>query len=366
MPSTEIRAALAEIQHAVEVPALDDLAFRARVRTERRRRYAGQALAAGTVAAAAAAVVAGFALSPHGPTPSGHRVVQGPAASTAPAPTPEGPAVVRLDGRLEVLQPGDGGYASDLRIQQVVGRTSAGDAVVIGDDALLWRVPLAADGEPGDPVPLADARPVVNAWLDKAGTTVAFVTRDDLMHLRPLGADQDTETIPLLGQQTDLVATDGTAWIEDEGDRLSLRYPHESFEVRVAADPVGAELAGHTLAVLTTGGVEFHDAADGGLRFARADVPSGALSPDGTAYAARVGDGLRVLDTTTGAVHELRGVGPDLVPTSMTWQDDDRFLVLAMSTVRTGNLVLLDCSVARSACDERYDDPTGTLEIATQ
>ena len=50
----------------------------------------------------------------------------------------------------------------------------------------------------------------------------------------------------------------------------------------------------------------------------------------------------------------------------MTWQDDDRFLVLATAAQRRGNHVLFDCSVALGSCDERYDDPTGTLSIASR
>ena len=165
--------------------------------------------------------------------------------------------------------------------------------------------------------------------------------REDQLHLRPLGSGHDTETIALLEQQTDLVATDGTSWIEDEGDRLSLR---------------------------TTQGLELWDVGGGEPRqLASLDGSTGALSPDGTAYAV-AGDGLDVLTTDDGQIWSTRPVSlpADLFPGAIHWQDEDRFLVLATSTVRTGNLVLLDCSVALGRCDERYDDPTGTLEIATQ
>ena len=59
MTSTEIREALTEVQHAVEIPPVDQLAFRARVRAERRRHVASRAVLAG----AAAAVLAAGAVS---------------------------------------------------------------------------------------------------------------------------------------------------------------------------------------------------------------------------------------------------------------------------------------------------------------
>ena len=56
MTATEIRETLTEIGHAVDVPPVDEVAFRSRVRAARRRRTAGRALAAGVAAAAVASV----------------------------------------------------------------------------------------------------------------------------------------------------------------------------------------------------------------------------------------------------------------------------------------------------------------------
>jgi hypothetical protein len=50
---------------------------------------------------------------------------------------------------------------------------------------------------------------------------------------------------------------------------------------------------------------------------------------------------------------------------AVRWQDQDRFLVVGTDAVRTGNHILWDCSFALRRCDERYDDPTGTLELPT-
>ena len=372
MTTTEIRDALTQVQHAVPVPPVDEVAFRARVRGERRRRTTRRVLAGGAGLVAAAAVVAAGMLEDTGSSPGRHVA---PPPADRPSATREGLAVVRLEGRLQVLQPGNGSYAGDLRIRQVVGRSAAGDAVVIDGDAHLWRVPLADDGEPGDPVPLADGRPVVNAWLDEAGTTLAFVDRGNTLHLRPLGSDRDTENVQLLEQQTDLVATDGTSWIEDEGDRLSLRHPDDSSEVDVDGDPVSADLTRDVLAVRTTQGTELWDVRQTlpdrvtpPRRVARLDGGVGSLAPDGRAYAAAGAGGLAVMDSDDGVTWSTRPVDldDDLTPLAIHWQDADRFLVLATSAARAGNHVLLDCSVALGRCDERYDDPTGTLEIPTQ
>ena len=209
------------------------------------------------------------------------------------------------------------------------------------------------------------------AWLDKDGRFLAFVDLGNRLHIRPVDGDRDTETVPLLAQQTSLVATDGTRWVEDEGDRLSLRLPDQSFEIRVMGDPESAELAGEALAVHSNRGIALWDLTGAEPRqFSSIQDPVGSLAPDGRAFAtAGSGGDLAVMMSADGHVWStkaIEGLDADVEPQAMTWQDDDRFLVLATTAERRGNHVLFDCSVALGSCKERYDDPTDTLAIATQ
>ena len=122
MTTTEIREALAEVQHAVEIPAVDQPAFRARVRAEHRRRVASRAVLAG----AAAAVIAAAAVSvAH--LVDGGRGRDVPVASGAPESG--GRAVSETvwfvrDGRLTALDPSGTVHDLDLRSEGVIGWTS--------------------------------------------------------------------------------------------------------------------------------------------------------------------------------------------------------------------------------------------------
>ncbi|MBB6628710.1 hypothetical protein H5V45_15395 [Nocardioides sp. KIGAM211] len=376
MTSTEIRESLTHVGAAVEVPVVDRVAFQARVRAERRRRTAGRSL----VAAAAAVTVVGSALAVTstggGAGPDRDRFTD-PAGAPNPAPATlsSGRVPLALEGRLQELLPDGGSYATDQRVEEVLGSGPDG-VVVIDGDSRLQLLPVDADGRPGDARPLAGGDPVQRAWLDKTGEFLGYVDLGNRLHLRAVVSDRDTESVPLLDQQTRLMATDGTRWVEDEGDRLSLRLPDQSFEIDSNGDPLRAELAGDTLAVHTRTGIEFYDSADGTRRLGNLGGTTGSLSPDGTTYAAGRDDverdqGMRpalfLVDTRTGdQTRGFTGYAADMTALALTWQDEDDFLVLASSSVRTGNHVLYACSVTSRACEERFDDPTGTLRIASQ
>ncbi|MFC6344448.1 hypothetical protein ACFP8W_20875, partial [Nocardioides hankookensis] len=124
---------------------------------------------------------------------------------------------------------------------------------------------------------------------------------------------------------------------------------------------------GPTVAVHTRGGVQLFSAEDGSREAVDPGDPVGALSRDGSLYAAADPDTVSVTDLGTGAVVRLRGLdgAPLDASVPVRWQDDDRFLVVGVDQVRTGNHILWDCSYALGRCTERYDDPTGTLALPT-
>ncbi|GAB3771025.1 hypothetical protein FB382_000337 [Nocardioides ginsengisegetis] len=363
MTTTEIRESLTEVAHAVPAPPIDRLAFERRVRAERRRRTASRGLAA--VAAVAAVTVVGSVV--HGSAPA-------PSTPVATAPTGRatdmGTAVTLVENRLTTLvPPQDGGYSDDhTRYEELLGTGPQG-AVLVDDESGLVVRHLADDGSLGETTSLADGKPVQRAWVDATGRFVAWVDLGNTLHVRRIGGDTDLETVPLLSQQSQLAATDGTAWVEDEGDRLSYRTPDQSWGVRTQGDPLSARLAADVLAVATYDGTELWWVGDGDAPQPAAHFDGGgALAPDGS-FVTPDGHGLAVVRQSSHRVFDTAVIVPldaDLTPVEMSWQDDDRFLVVATSQARTGNHVLLDCSVAARQCTERYDDPTGTLTLGSQ
>lgn len=368
----EVHATLTQVGGAVEVPVVDRLAFQTRVRAERRRRTARRSLVAAAAAVTAVGSVLAFT-STGGGNPDGASDL---AASSGPAGADlhigRVPLAVK-GGFLELLRDGSS-YEPGQLVEEVLGSTPGG-VVVLDHDSRLLLLPLASSGQPGEPQPLAGGAAVQSAWLDKSGEFLGFVDLDNRLHLRRVDSSRDTASMPLLTAQTQLMATDGTRWVEDEGDRLSLRTPEQSFEIISNANPTQAELAGDTLAVHTTTGIEFYDSADGTRRFGNLGGTTGSLSPDGTTYAAGPNDverdaGMRpalfVMDTSTGDEQRISGFAADLSAEALAWQNDDDFLVMASSTIRTGNRVLFSCSVSSRACVERYDDSSGTMQIPSQ
>lgn len=368
MNTTRIREALVEVRDAVEVPAFDELAVRSRARTLRRRRTAGRVLAAACVVAAVTGPVLWLA-----PTTSPRTDRPTPAHAPLHATAPQQFPFVR-DGRLTTVLPDDSGFGTGLRVEEVLGSGPAG-VVVIGRDSHLLLVPLAADGQPLKPRDLGDGRPVQRAALDKSGTHLAFVDLGDRVHVRSVGSAADLVPAAALPASARLLAVDGTRWMSEDGGTVTLHQ--DGLERVLAADGsvVGAEIAGGVVAYETDTGTVFLDAASGRRRASVEGVGTGSLSPDGRWYVAapfeqQVDAGAAqewyLVDTATGARTVFAGRPPRARAVTMTWQDDDRFLVLFTDSRQPGNRIVSDCSVALGTCAERYDDAGNTLQIATR
>jgi hypothetical protein len=379
MTDTEIREALTEIRQAVDVPSVDVVAFRARVRSERRRRTAGRTLVA-TAAAATVAVGATLWAVHAGEPPA--------VTPVAVDPTPTSPrlAVVILEGTLQTIDTDGGGYAPGITVEQVLGRTPDGVAVVRQSNpaSRLAVVPMKPDGE-------LDRSPehwteytgpvVLQGWLSADGTVLTTAEVDGTVRRRSVGSGDDT-VLAHLAAGSQLAAAGPDRWVERTGDGgLRLHTPDAVHDLELGSDgaspTVGrVEVAGPTVAVHTDSGVEFFDSDDGTRLTGELGGVAGALSDDGRLYAgaptaAERAHGMRgaayVVDVSTGAVVHLTGLDGVSLEASgaVSWQDQDRFLVVGTDAVRTGNHILWDCSFALRRCDERYDDPTGTLELPT-
>lgn len=367
MTRTQVRDALHEVRDAVEVPVTDQVAFRSRVRSERRRRTALRSAAAGSVAAAVAGVAVlalGASSGPRGGEPTNGSAIDR-------TPTAEQAVPLVLQGRLLVLLPDGGSYAKPIGAEEVLGRSGRG-VVIIGRDSHVELVPLSPDGEPGRPQDLGDGQAVQRASLDPTGRVLAFVDLHDVLHLREVGSDADLATSDLTRDDA-LVATDGTRWLVRRGSTLLVDGPRGAVTLDAGEDLVDGDLAGGTVAARGMGGVHLFD-VDGTARHADLGGSVGALSTDGASYAAVAGEEERdqgasgeveLVDTASGRMHAMDGYDADESAQAVWWQDHDRFLVLTTDAQRPGNHVLWECSVALDRCSERYDDPTGTLAVPT-
>jgi len=373
MTGTEIREALTEVRDAVEVPVVDRVAFQARVRSERRRRTAGRALAA--TAAAAVVGVAVWAVQP-GDTP---RTDDAPPVAVDSNPSAPAPAPVSLEGRLTVLMAdGNGSYGSAIRVEEVLGRAADGVVVILTDSRVVL-VPMHRDGQlVRDQSRWTDlgAGAVQRAWVAEDGTTLAFQDLDGTVHVRRIGSGRDLLTAKL-DQESMLAAATPDGFVEVTGDqRVLLHRPGATTELSLGSDrsltsAFGVEAGGDTVAVPTDRGVTLLDARDGSSLPGDLGGTVGGLSPDGRHYAGGADEEALdtgkarapfVLDTATGQPVELHGLAARGI-LDVAWQDDDRFLVLGGDAARPGDRILWDCSVALRGCEERYDDPTGSLEI---
>ena len=247
-----------------------------------------------------------------------------------------------------------------IEAEEVLG-VDADQVVVVGDESRVLVFAFEADGGLGPGRAVVD-EPVQRAALSKDHRRIAWIDLDDTLHVADLGSPRADVSVPLLAEQTRLVAVDGDHWVEDEGDRLSLRYPDQSFEVVPVSDPDSAELAGTVLAVQGARGrrdLRRH------RRVARVTGGTGgavgALAPDGSAYVTGTTDadvdrgtppGLELLDAEDGSVRAVGGPGLDA---GLDWVLDVSWTgpTFWALVTRDAGEALLECSAETATCEER-------------
>ncbi len=222
---------------------------------------------------------------------------------------------------------------------------------------------MRSNGHTG-PSSLITDGPVDRAWLSKDRTTIGWTGVDDVVHLRELGAVEDTWSGELSSQRTRLMAVDDDHWIEGDQDRLALRYADVDRAVQPVDGVSVVELAGPTLAVGGLEGVEFFSSADGSPIYPGGiGGGAGALSPDGTQYAAGYSQDvveqgvfqvLEVIDAEDGSMEAISRVDYDGV-LDVSWTGTN---FLALITY-DGEYSVLECSAEALACAELVQ-PTAT------
>lgn len=368
MSTTRIQDALLEVRDAVEVPAPDEVAFRSHLRAARRARLTRR-VAVGVAAVAAVGVVPLVGL-------------RGPTGSPPPATRPPAPAAptaaqlfpVSLHGKLQIVMPDGSSYTSPVRVEEVLGSGPAG-VVAVAHDSHLLLVPLSRSGQPQEPVDLGDGHPVERAWLDKTGNFVAFLDVLHQLHVRAVGSDADLRSPARLPDEQTPLAVDESHWVLEDSGIVTANTAAVSIALDTGGSALSAQIGGSTLAYQTADELEFFDLTTGKRLATSPGAPIGALSPDGGRYVAAPGDQQRdtgasaawyLVDPRTGQRAVFDGRPARAVAIAVTWQDDDRFLVLATDRRQPGNRIVWDCSVAGQRCTERYNDPEDSLQIPTR
>ena len=339
MTTTEIREALAQVQQAVSVPPVDEVAFRARVRTERRRRHTGRTLA--VTAAAVVAVVAGTSVvsglrggnPPPGPAPR-----PGPAASAPAATIPLDRTVYfGLDGELTALAPSGHTYDVGVATESVVGSTRDRVYTVDGEQHLVARA--VERGRGGRltfralPSPVAGV--VTNVVMSADGRYLA--ARDAGGSVRAYDLDSGEVTATLSGQNTYAAAVDGSGLLLSEDGGLVFRSTHRSLPIPTSGEAywwVSSLAQGRVVAMDARDRAQVYDVTGGSARLLASLPGAGVPAPTGASVATLSPGGpggqntVRLWDgATDGAFSGLDGD-----PVQIRWADGRVLLVVTQGS----------------------------------
>ncbi len=361
MTTNGITETLTEIRDAVEVPTVDQVAFQRLVVRERRRRTTGRVLLA---SAAVVALTAGVGLAVQLDNRNDTAPAGQPEQSRAAFVPMKEPIPYLRDHMLQIRLPDGTTADTGEQLEEILGLTGQG-VIAVGKDSELLLLPLRDDGQTGPVTPLIEG-PVDRAWLSKDRTTIAWTDPADVVHVRELGADEDYWSGPISSPERELLAVDGDHWVEGDQDRLALRYVDVALDVQPVDGVSVVELAGSTLAVGGPEGVEMFSAVDGSPTWpGGVGGGEGALSPDGSAYAAgyvqsSVEQGasqiFEVIDAGDGTSEAITLVDYDGV-LDLSWTGTN-FLALV---THNGKNSVLECSAEALACEELIRPTTDPL-----
>ena len=350
---TSLPASLAAVRDAVQVPEPDRIALRARVRDERRRRTTTRA----AVGLAAAAVVAAVAGGVSGVLPT--RPDAGPATTDVAAQAVAAPTQVTgfvLDGRLVVGTPGGGYEETDVPARSVVGVLD-GVLAVVDTRGVLRGVGADEDGVVG-PDRRLWPEVVDHFWYDAGSGVLTVQDQTGTLH-QWAGGDAAWTDVPR-PTADDLYLVDGDAFVESGTEGMTLRNGNLVRRLRTGGGVLGGDLVGGTLALATTSGLRFHDAATGRVLSRVPGEWPGALTPDGAGYVMAARDGTYLVDTRTGQRRRLDAPSALVDP---TWTSADTFVARAPDG-ENGSASLWECRTTSLRSTELYTDPAGTIELA--
>lgn len=312
--TTRISNTLHETAEAVEVPAIDQIAFQQRVRVARRRRVATRATVA-VAASVALAAGAGVVVQLRASDEAG-----GVASNPGEAVSVEwmqAPVPFVVDGNLMVIPP-DGGkpVSTDLEVEEIVGQVADG-VIVVADESRVLHVTLDDHGNMVGPArPIIGDDPVQRAVLSKDRSTIGWVDLDERLHLRRLAEPREFHTEQLTPPaQLASVAEDSWLVLPAPGKPLRLATADDSVELHAQEEPDTGEIASRTVAAEGPWGTQFFSVPSGDpINEGAVGGTAGALSPDGSTYVAGASEDevdqgmsaeLLVFDVQTGKHREI-------------------------------------------------------------
>lgn len=366
--TTRITNTLHETAEAVEVPAIDQVAFQQRVRAARRRRTAVRATVAvaASVALAAGVGVVGQWRASDEPgfagNPKGQRASFEPMRTLVP---------FLLNGNLMVLPPDGKPVSADVETEEILGQVADG-VLVVADESRVLRVPLAADGSVDGPAePVIGDDPVQQAVLSKDGSTIGWIDLDDRLHLRRLAEPGEFHTEQLTPSAR-LVSVAADSWLILPGPKLRLATTEGGVELDAPTYPTGGEVAGRSVAAEGFDGVEFFEAPSGEpILTGGVGGTEGALSPDGLTYVAAASQDeveagsspdLTLYDARTGKRQETLEPDGLRYTTQVTWTGSNFLLVGGDGKAER----IYECSAAAKACQVLHTgEPGEPIGLAT-
>lgn len=368
--TSRITNTLHETAEAVEVPAIDQVAFQQRVRAARRRRVATRATVAvaASVALAAGVGVVGQWRASDEPGYANNNPGEQKSFESMQTPVP-----FLADGNLMTLLPGGKPVSAELKAAEIVGRVADG-VIIVSEQSRLLRVPLDAQGQPdGEASPVVDNDPVQQAVLSKDGSTFGWIDLDDRLHLRRLGEQRDFHTEEVT-PATKLVAVAADSWLVQPAPEAQLRLTDAdgSVELRAKAYPADGEIAGSAVVAEGFDGAEFFEAPSGGPGLTGGvGGREGALSPDGATYVAAASEEevdhgmtpeLTILDAKTGKQRTVIPAPDGLHFTKQVTWTGGNFLVVGGK----GNTErIFECSATALTCQVLYSGKDGQpLKVA--
>lgn len=285
MTTNEIAEALAEASAAVEVPTVDEVAFRARVRAERRTRAIGRGILG---VAAAAVVVTGVVAASGLVGQNDNRVVAGP--PLVAEGTVSESVFFTMDGRLTAVDPRGVAHDLGLRSEGVIGWTS--ERVYALDDDSHVEVRRVDYDDEGARVPSFSEEPspvrgaVQGVALSGDGRYLAWLDLEDTIHRYDLKAEREDLTFGV-GRDARLESVAASGVLVYENARLTVRDGQRTIPILVD-DPhygVATDLAlGHVLVQDREGQSWLYDVRDGSAAETARIPGRGVLGP----YAERV------------------------------------------------------------------------------
>lgn len=344
MTTTEIRDALRAVQHAVDVPAPDQVAFQAEVRAARRRRTTGRALVG--AAAVGALVVGGLGVRAIVADPDEPRLADTPGGEWDWTQTL---MFVEHDGRLAAL--GGDGSLHDLgpRVDQLLG--APGSWMYVIDDGELdvrWAVPPYDDLE--SPV----EGPVRSAALSRDGDFLAWLDPDGRVHRYDVQAEREDLAFEV-GPGSEVVDVSSAGVLVADDGTLTVHGGNGNVDVPVSNDrfTLDAQLAGDQLLLNDSDGeAVLYDVSGGVARVVDTLRGPGELSPFFERVALVRPHGVDVW--ASGRLSSATGLA-NVTPTAVRWALETRLVVAGYDA--SDATVLYSCDVDLACTQLPVDGP---------